>query len=94
MARWMIGTIAVVLVALFVGFLLFATTITRAAPRGAVHADGIVVLTGGEFRILEAVKLLAKGRARRLLISGVNRRTSKEQLRRLTGRGDGLFECC
>ena len=37
------------------------------------NADGIVVLTGGASRIADAIELLAAGRGRRLLISGVNR---------------------
>ena len=36
------------------------------------NADGIVVLTGGAFRITDALELLAAGRGKRLLISGVN----------------------
>ena len=39
-------------------------------------ADGIVVLTGGASRILDAVELLAAGRGKRLLISGVHRGTT------------------
>jgi len=34
-------------------------------------ADGIVALTGGASRLADAVELLASGRGRRLLISGV-----------------------
>lgn len=76
------------------GLLAFAYTVNRQVPSAGGKADGIVVLTGGEYRIAEAMKLLAEGRARRLLISGVNRKTTREGLRRLTGRGEGLFECC
>ena len=36
------------------------------------HADGIVVLTGGAERIETGLRLLAAGRAERLLISGVH----------------------
>src|SRR5216683_1250575 len=36
-------------------------------------ADGIVVLTGGASRILDGIELLAAGRGKRLLISGVHR---------------------
>src|SRR4249919_1143041 len=43
---------------------------TEAAP--ARNADGIVALTGGPFRINDALDLLAAGRGKRLLISGVN----------------------
>ncbi len=82
------------LVIFLAGFFIFTSSVMRYKPRGDVSGDGIVVLTGGVFRILEAVNLLGQGKARRLLISGVNRRTGKNELRRLTGHGDGLFDCC
>lgn len=81
--------------ALFLGgFVVFVVAVSRFAPHDSEKADGIVVLTGGDHRISKAVKLLAAGRARRLLISGVNRRTSRAKLRRLTGQSRGLFDCC
>ena len=76
------------------GFVIFVIAVSRYAPPGGEKADGIVVLTGGEHRIAEAVRLLAAGRAERLLISGVNRRTSRAKLRRLTRQGRELFDCC
>lgn len=94
--RWtlMIGAISTML-ALFVGgFVVFVIAVSRFAPASSQKAEGIVVLTGGEQRISEAVKLLAAGRGRRLLISGVNRRTSRAKLRRLTRQGRQLFDCC
>ena len=48
---------------------------TEAAP--ARNADGIVALTGGPFRINDALDLLAAGRGKRLLISGVNPATRR-----------------
>ena len=88
------GIVSVGLIVFLAGFFVFTDAITRFKPSDDVIADGIVVLTGGEYRILEAVNLLGKGKAKRLLISGVNRRTSRNELRRLTGHGDGLFDCC
>src|SRR5262249_53554789 len=55
------------------------------APRAADpgRAQGIVALTGGSSRRLQAaMTLLQAGRGRRLLISGVNRRTTREEVRR------------
>lgn len=92
--RLLIGGASVAAVFFLAGLLFFAGAIMRYKPIKNVKADAIVVLTGGEYRILEAVKLLAKGSAERLLISGVNKRTSRNELRRLTGHGDGLFDCC
>lgn len=91
--RQAIGLVLVAGTPFLVGFLWFAETVTRppVAPRGA---DGIVVLTGGHQRITEAGRLLADGRGRRLLVSGVNRHTTGEEIRRLAALEPRLFECC
>jgi uncharacterized SAM-binding protein YcdF (DUF218 family) len=61
-------------------------------------ADGIVVLTGGEKRIAEAIRLLDTGRAGRLLITGVNVKTSRDDVRRLVAATvpsrSRVFDCC
>jgi uncharacterized SAM-binding protein YcdF (DUF218 family) len=59
-------------VALAAGFVAFALSVAGTRAPANVHAEGIVVLTGGSARIEGALKLLAEGRAKRLLISGVN----------------------
>ena len=51
----------------FVWFVRHASRITGPPP----HADGIVVLTGGADRVETALRLLAKGDADRLLVSGI-----------------------
>lgn len=76
------------------GFVLFAVAATREASSPAEHADAIVVLTGGEQRLAEGARLLSKGYGRRLLISGVNERTSRHDLHRLSGLGEAEFNCC
>jgi uncharacterized SAM-binding protein YcdF (DUF218 family) len=58
--------------ALVVGFFLFVGIVVDATPPADPRAEGIVVLTGGSARIDGALRLLAEGRASRLLISGVN----------------------
>ena len=92
------GLTGVGVIVFFAGFLAFAGTVMSYKPgsdsNADINADGIVVFTGGGYRIDEAINLLGKGRARRLLISGVNRRTSRNELRRLTGHGAALFDCC
>jgi uncharacterized SAM-binding protein YcdF (DUF218 family) len=82
------------LVMLVIGFIVFANSVDRERSEPAYAADGIVVLTGGVSRIDEAMKLLAKGKAKRVLITGVNRETSKEQLKDLASQGDQYFTCC
>lgn len=74
------------------GFALFATTLPR--PAGDRATDAIVVLTGGAGRIDRGLDLLARRRARRLLVSGVDRTVRKAELAARTRRPLALFECC
>ena len=46
------------------------------------NADGIVVLTGGASRVADAVELLAEGRGKRLLVSGVHPTTNIAEIAR------------
>jgi len=80
-------------VLLVAGFFLFAAAIERnsGVPQAA---HGIVALTGGKDRIGEAVKLLAKGQAQRLLITGVNPSTKASELKGMVPGGDEFFPCC
>jgi uncharacterized SAM-binding protein YcdF (DUF218 family) len=78
---------------LVIGFFIFTDGIQRSQPEPRT-ADGIAVLTGGVARIDEAMKLLAQQKAKRLLITGVNRTTSTEELKQLASQGDQLFSCC
>jgi uncharacterized SAM-binding protein YcdF (DUF218 family) len=76
------------------GFIVFFGLIYN-EPSGYVRpADGIVVLTGGEARIPEAVKLLTQGKGRRLLISGVNPVTTRSELVSLMPDSRKWFRCC
>ena len=58
------------------------------------NADGIVALTGGPFRINDALDLLAAGRGKRLLISGVNPATRRGEISRLVPEHQRWFACC
>ncbi|MFX8641194.1 hypothetical protein ABTM21_20265, partial [Acinetobacter baumannii] len=63
---------------LMFGFALFAVSVMRERPPVDALADGIIVLTGGDHRIQEGGRLLAQHRASRMLISGVNAKTSRD----------------
>ena len=76
------------------GFLKFWALIEPGAGQEIGRADAIVALTGGEARIPEAVKLLAQGKGRRLLISGVNPTTTRKELAGLTPNSQHWFRCC
>ena len=53
-----------------------------------------MVLTGGASRITDAIELLAAGRGKRLLISGVHRTTTTSEIARINPRYQGLVSCC
>src|SRR5690606_4465421 len=57
-------------------------------------SDGIVALTGGPWRIGDAVELLAAGYGRRLLITGVHPDIRVRQIARLIPAHRRLFDCC
>jgi uncharacterized SAM-binding protein YcdF (DUF218 family) len=80
------------------GFLVFASLTTRVTTGPSAEAvrdaDAIVALTGGTQRIGVAGQLLKQGKANRLLISGVNRVVSRQELRKLLQIDQKLFDCC
>ena len=81
------------LVALYVlGFIAFVTLLPG-APANPRPAQGIVALTGGNERLSTAVRLLETRTGERLLITGVNSTTTKQELKRLS-HGGRRFDCC
>jgi uncharacterized SAM-binding protein YcdF (DUF218 family) len=77
-----------------VGFVLFSFTLGKGAPANAPATDAAVVLTGGPGRLEHAVDVLRSGKARRLLVSGVDPSVTKSDLaRRIPGSGKWLA-CC
>lgn len=92
--KWTVRLIGAAALLVAVGFLVFVYSIHRETPESTVRADGIVVLTGGTERIARGIRLLATKRANRLLISGVNTRTSPAALSKRTPGYEALFNCC
>jgi uncharacterized SAM-binding protein YcdF (DUF218 family) len=84
----------VALLALTGGFLWFTLRIAKEESLLNRAADGIVALTGGPSRISDAVELLASGRGRRLLITGVGPATNAAELIRLAPDYERWFSCC
>lgn len=76
------------------GFLIFVASLERFEQPPQGRSDGIVALTGGSQRIGDAIDLLARGYANRLLITGVNEHTSRDEIARLNPGQRRLFECC
>lgn len=100
--RWATRAVSLILLCVFLagglalgGFLRFAEEVAALEPPADIgQVDAIVVLTGGAQRIDHAVELFNRGIGRRLLISGVNPRTSGNQIKNMTAGSDALFECC
>jgi uncharacterized SAM-binding protein YcdF (DUF218 family) len=93
--RMFLICLALGLAGLGVGFVAFARLVDYQEPNATLApADGVVALTGGSDRVIDAVELLARGRARRLLITGVNQQTSRHEMARLMPNFQRLFDCC
>jgi uncharacterized SAM-binding protein YcdF (DUF218 family) len=79
------------------GLLAFAGRVQQSTPAPDPEAaDGIVALTGSNSteRISTAMDLLQDGMGKRLLISGVNRDVSREDIRNATKAAPRLYDCC
>ncbi|MBL6431520.1 MAG: YdcF family protein [Alphaproteobacteria bacterium] len=66
---------------------------TQYTEAASPSADAIVVLTGGSERVKKALEPARRGRAGRLLISGVHPETTPKQIVRRTERS-GAVRCC
>lgn len=66
-------SLAILILALLgAGFLWFAANLPTAPEQPEQRTDAIVVLTGGAERVAEGLHLLASGKAKMLLVSGVH----------------------
>lgn len=93
--RAMLALLLVAALSLAVGFLVFVDTLDGYRHAGdPPRAQGIVALTGGSQRVADAIELLSRGFADRLLISGVNERTTRSQIAWLNPGQKDWLECC
>jgi len=81
-------------VALVLGFFAFVWFLPDEQVPLQRNADGIVVLTGGTSRVTDALELLASGRGKRLLITGVNPDTTTIDIAHQTTGYDRFLSCC
>jgi uncharacterized SAM-binding protein YcdF (DUF218 family) len=79
-----------------VGLLAFAARVQQSTPAAEPPvSDGVVVFTGlSDERITAAMKLLETGKARRMLISGVNRQASRADIRGVAKATRRFYDCC
>jgi uncharacterized SAM-binding protein YcdF (DUF218 family) len=79
------------------GLVAFAGRIQQSTPAPTPQrAEGIVVLTGAASRerIAAAVSLLSANYGRRVLVSGVNRDLTREDVRSVSNAVRRLYDCC
>jgi len=82
----------------FLGFLVYAGTIPAKLKDNESVVDGIIVLTGGSERLAEGMRLLKRGMAQELFVSGVAEGVDKAALLQTLDLDDRpdmkLTECC
>ncbi len=81
----------------FSGLLAYAGRVQQQTPaRAPTPAQGIVVLTGAgsNQRLAAAMSLLEDDYGRRVLVSGVNRQASREDIRNVSRAVRRLYDCC
>jgi len=84
--------VLVEVLAYLLGFVAFAATLPSRPP-GIPHADAVVTLTGGDARLDTAARLLERGAAKRLLVTGVHPSITKPEIKKLA-HGGNRFDCC
>jgi uncharacterized SAM-binding protein YcdF (DUF218 family) len=85
---------ALCIVLLVAGFAFFIGLLPGEEVAVQQSADGIVVLTGGTSRVSDALGLLASGRGKRLLITGVNPGTTMGEIAHQVVDYNRLLSCC
>ena len=89
--RWLRGGLAAIPLALCAGFAVFVAAALRTSVPPSGGTDGIVVLTGGSERVATGFRLLAEGRARRMLISGAHHAAGLEEIAAATAVDPAAF---
>lgn len=84
--------ISFALLAWVLGFAWFALLLPQ--PADMAKTDAVVVLTGGAHRIDRGLDVLEAGKAKRMLISGVDRDVKPPELAAQYAGSAKLFDCC
>ena len=84
----------VIIVLLQFNFFLFNIQSYKNTDLNKKEIEGIVVLTGDKFRILEGLKILNSEIGYKLLISGVNKEISIEEIKKEFPKFNQQFNCC
>ena len=73
---------ALLVIAWLCGFAAFANRINNYPLDDTTHTGAVIALTGGRYRIAEAVNILNQGKADKLFISGVSRKSSLDDIKK------------
>lgn len=84
--------LALLLLVYLLGYAAFTVLVPQPGDERAT--DGIVVLTGGPKRIERGLELLAAGKAKRMLVSGVATTVRAQDLAAQYPANAPLFSCC
>lgn len=84
---------SLLIIAWALGFIWFAVFLPRPVVE-PVRTDGVVALTGGGGRIPHALDVIEKGRANRLLVSGVDREVRPREFAVEYKVAERLMTCC
>lgn len=87
--------IALTLVLLIGGFVIFTYSVNAARPDTSIpSADGIVILTGDAGRMSAGGQLFSQNKAERMLITGVAPQVSQADLQQLLNLPEATLSCC
>lgn len=91
-----LAALFVVLLIWMVGLVAFAQRVERSTPPVEPPvADAVVALTGAsDLRLEAAARLLERGKGKRLLISGVNREASRDDILAVSRAVKPIYDCC
>ena len=92
MTRFLIRVLAVVALFWMLGFAAFVVSLP--GPADDRYTDAVVVPTGGSGRIARGADLLARHRAKRMFISGVDPKARSRDIAATNRLDPRLFACC
>ncbi len=95
--KYLLATAVVIIAMLVAGFQHFVLTLPRANTDRLQFTDGIVVMTGGQQRLDDGVRLLTEGFADKMLISGVGKGVNRAILVQELGLSEtqiNMLFCC
>ncbi|NIZ00323.1 YdcF family protein [Thalassospira lucentensis] len=92
--RFLLSTLIMIGLAWLAGFVWYVNSIPTTVDNTDQKTDAIVVLTGGSERLSEGRRLLARGLAKKLFISGVYRGVEVDELLSVGKSDPRLISCC